>query len=1577
METSCFCKISILGSRIAEAAFVLLVSWLIFAVVLGDVAVAASSNACNTVNSSVWASGNTINPPLGTIADSEYAVPNFAAGEKLTFSVYSTNAASAGLVGIIIGTAEESFGDGSNDDGEFSFSGSGLFAAADGYDNLSVAYYVHNNRAGQTVRGSLTVTLTCVQAPPTITGLSPSQGPVAGNTLLTITGTGFTDATSASIGGASQVPTVLNDTTLTVITPPHAAGSVAVTVTNPGGTTNPPASFTYRLPPTVSQIQPNTGFTSVGTNVAITGNSFLGATGVTFDGVSGTSFSVSNDTSITVTAPPRSTGGEVDVVVTTPYGSITVNDGFTYVVPPPNVSSVSPNSGLTAGGTSVTINGGNLADVSQVTFGGLAATGVNVVSDSLITVLTPLHAAGAVSVEVTTPHGSFSLPGAYIYVAPVPNVSDVSANSGGTAGSTNVTITGTEFAAATAVTFGGTAADSYTVVSDTQITAVTPSHVAGAVSVAVTTAGGTGSLPAGFTYVAPLPVVSNLSSSSGPTAGGASVTITGSGFIGATSVTFGGAAANGVVIVNDTQITAFTPSHIAGPVNVSVTTAGGTGTWGATYEYIAPLPAVSGVSPGSGLTAGGESVDIAGSGFIGATSVIFGGIVVAPVTVVSDTQITMQTPAHAAGPVSVAVTTAGGTGSLGSAFIYIAPVPSITSISPSNGPIAGGTSVDIKGAGFTAATAVAFGLTAADSYTVVSDTRITAVTPSHVVGPVDVSVSTAGGTIQLPLGFTFVAPPPVVSGVSPGTGGTVGGTGVTITGSYFTGATAVMFGTDAATSVVIVSDTQITAATPPHIAGPVALAVTTGSGTGFLPAGYTYVAPVPSITSVSPNSGLTAGGTTITIIGSGMIGTTSVAIGGVAATAVNVVSDTQVTAVTGARAADLVGVALTTAGGTASVPSVYTYLAPVPLTTSITPNSGTTAGATSVTIDGSGFTAATSVTFGGMAAASYSVLSDTQITAVTPSRLPGTVNVDVATAGGTGTLNSGYTFIAPAPSISAINPNTGTTLGGTSVTIIGTGFTGTSSVTFGGVAATGLTVTGDTQITAITPAHAAGPVDVGVTTPGGVITVGSAFTYAVLLPTLTGISPSAGPTAGGTAVTITGTNLTGASSVTFGGIAASAVTLVSVTQMTAVTPPHAVGAVDVEVITPLGTASLPAAFSYTAIVRPDPSLDPEVIGLINTQTSTANRFARTQIRNFHGRLERLHNERERRSSSMDVRLGLPTDRARTPSERLLERQAETENAGIARAGDEADEGRYGYGTDGAGPVSSAAGSRSENVRDDAEFSRLAFWSSGFVNFGDRDDGGVDIDHTTIGVSGGFDYRFSKRFIAGLGIGYGRDRSDIGDNGTESTANAFSAAVYVSFEPFDNFFLDGLVGGSTLNFASKRFVTASGDFATGDRSGTQAFGSVTAAYEIREETWLVSPYGRLEFSRSWLDSFSETGGGIYSLAYGDQTTDTFSGILGIRANKSFEMEWGVLKPGIRAEYVHDFEGASRVRMGYSDLGTFLYEIEVLAKRRDYATLGLSLEFQFESDWSLLLDYRTSVDGGGDPNHSVGAQLSVRF
>ncbi len=182
-----------------------------------------------------------------------------------------------------------------------------------------------------------------------------------------------------------------------------------------------------------------------------------------------------------------------------------------------------------------------------------------------------------------------------------------------------------------------------------------------------------------------------------------------------------------------------------------------------------------------------------------------------------------------------------------------------------------------------------------------------------------------------------------------------------------------------------------------------------------------------------------------------------------------------------------------------------------------------------------------------------------------------------------------------APTIVYVQPTSGPVAGGTTVIMAGNRLTGATAVAFGGTNAASFHVDNDNQITAVAPAHAAGTVDVQVTAPAGssaTVGAGDDYVYTAALPTITLLSPPSGTTAGGTedsAVIIKGTDLIGTTAVTFGATPAISFKVNSSSEIYAVAPAHAVGAVDVIVTTPNGP-SVPTAASVYEYLDLFPSL---------------------------------------------------------------------------------------------------------------------------------------------------------------------------------------------------------------------------------------------------------------------------------------------------------------------------------------------------------------------------------------------------
>ena len=336
-----------------------------------------------------------------------------------------------------------------------------------------------------------------------------------------------------------------------------------------------------------------------------------------------------------------------------------------------------------------------------------------------------------------------------------------------------------------------------------------------------------------------------------------------------------------------------------------------------------PAPTVSGVSPNNRPVAGGTAVTITGSNFAAGATVTFGTVGATNVVVVNSTTITATTPAGSAGATIVKVTVGGQSGSLTSAFTYIAS-PTVSGVLPSSGPVAGGTAVTITGANFATGATVTFGGVAATNVVVVNSTTITATTPAGSAGVVTVTVTMNGQSGSLAGGFTYIAAP-TMSSVSPSIGPVTGGTAVTITGTNFAAGATVMFGSVAATNVVVVNSTTITATTPAASAGVVPVTVTVGGQSGGLTNGYTYVVK-PTVSSVSPNSGSVAGGTAVTITGTNFAAGATVTFGTAVASNIVVVNSTTITATTPADSAGVVTVTVTVGGQSGSLASAFTYI---------------------------------------------------------------------------------------------------------------------------------------------------------------------------------------------------------------------------------------------------------------------------------------------------------------------------------------------------------------------------------------------------------------------------------------------------------------------------------------------------------------------------------------------------------------------------------------------------------------------------------------------------------------------------
>ncbi|MGC5702593.1 autotransporter domain-containing protein, partial [Pseudomonas sp. NFXW11] len=387
-------------------------------------------------------------------------------------------------------------------------------------------------------------------------------------------------------------------------------------------------------------------------------------------------------------------------------------------------------------------------------------------------------------------------------------------------------------------------------------------------------------------------------------------------------------------------------------------------------------------------------------------------------------------------------------------------------------------------------------------------------------------------------------------------------------------------------------------------------------------------------------------------------------------------------------------------------------------------------------------------------------------------------------------------------------------------------------------------------------------------------------------------------------------------------------------------------------------SSAASTVSFIIQQRPDPSRDAEVIGLLNAQSRAAERFASTQMDNFNQRLEQLHQMRCDRNS---FNASLRKDGSNVP----LGEMAKAIEQQLGAPANQSEERKR--------QAAAAA-------QDDCQPEALAFWSDGFINTGSTHARGAqDNSFTTMGLSAGADYRLAPGIIAGVGIGYGTDRSEIGEHKTRSDADAIGIATYLSLNPAAQFYLDGLLGYNRISFDSRRYITGSAnDYARGSRDADQLFASLTASYEYRQGPLSLTPYGRFNASSTRLDAFRESGGGLYGLSYEEQRQQNFTSYLGMRSGYDLMTRVGVVTPKVGLAWGHNFSTSSDYKMRYTDQGSdgILYRLKPDAQDSDFASLDMGVDFNLGRAWQLGFSYKTAL-GADERNDSFRLGLNGKF
>lgn len=411
--------------------------------------------------------------------------------------------------------------------------------------------------------------------------------------------------------------------------------------------------------------------------------------------------------------------------------------------------------------------------------------------------------------------------------------------------------------------------------------------------------------------------------------------------------------------------------------------------------------------------------------------------------------------------------------------------------------------------------------------------------------------------------------------------------------------------------------------------------------------------------------------------------------------------------------------------------------------------------------------------------------------------------------------------------------------------------------------------------------------------------------------------------------------------------------------------------------------------------RPDPTSDTTVRGLVSSQVASAVRFGQTQIGNIFSRFEALHDEDDGAAngsggSRQMVQGGTgPGNIASaggnatgdTRAANPLDSQASAASA-LGYASDLPIRTSLATQNDAGRAVSQLSAALPQAVDALNKTNVLPFhvWASGTVGFGRlQNDNSFDNRFTTSGLTLGFDRRILDDLKAGMAVGLGFERTDVGTDGSRIDANSFDATLYASWRFLPHTYLDVAGGYGALRFDSKRWSSDGNVMLSGGRSGRDVFGTVGISHVSKWDGFRLLSYGRLDVVRASLDGYSETGSSTWALNYDRMNTTSVASVLGGRLAYPILQNWGVLTPAVRAEWRHAFDGGYVQGLNYVDLAglTSGYALSGTSTARDTMTGGLSLRADVGNALSLDLEYLLTSSLNGVESQRLRGAVKYGF
>lgn len=279
--------------------------------------------------------------------------------------------------------------------------------------------------------------------------------------------------------------------------------------------------------------------------------------------------------------------------------------------------------------------------------------------------------------------------------------------------------------------------------------------------------------------------------------------------------------------------------------------------------------------------------------------------------------------------------------------------------------------------------------------------------------------------------------------------------------------------------------------------------------------------------------------------------------------------------------------------------------------------------------------------------------------------------------------------------------------------------------------------------------------------------------------------------------------------------------------------------------------------------------------------------------------------------------------------------------------------------------------------------RLSAFVSGTIGTGDADgsDEETGYDFDFYALTGGMDYRITDTAVVGLALSFARNESDFDFNGGDLDTKSYSLTLYGTASLTERLWIEGSAGYTRNDFDMTRNIVyaTTNRVAHGDTDGDELNGSVGVGYDWNIDALSITPTARLAILRTNVDGFAESGAGGLNLTVEDQDIDSLNSSVGVELSYAISTDFGVIIPGARIAWVHEFDDDSRViTLRYTaDPANTPLTVITDDPDRNYADAGLSVVAVLPGGNSLFLEYATILAHDTVSSHALTAGFRVEF